>query len=285
MAIENSNSAVPNPGEAESSKLLSPNKSTALSAVGALIATIYDSSVTELSFSSKFGTGINKIFNIQDTVGIDTAGAIFVIAVSGIIGRYMDFRKDLAALTFGLMIFSTISVIIPLKAPDTQGNTHNNVHLGVNTSAATDFSSIKVASLSNAVFPVSSLTRVFKVQSETLETNATTETTLSVSSCKPSYYGFFGLGSFLNNSLRVCDTGRVLQPGTAVKIVAKWETWPSKYNYAEVIYFEAGEKKVGWVQAGWKDEPWGYFRFQDTIPSIPSWEGQPFNLNTKPNDR
>lgn len=79
-----------------------------------------------------------------------------------------------------------------------------------------------------------------------------------VSSCKPRYWGLFGLGSFLNNSLEICETGHTLPVGTKVKILECWDTGLRSYRYARIEYEWKGSQQIGWAMTGQAPTVWSY---------------------------
>lgn len=79
-----------------------------------------------------------------------------------------------------------------------------------------------------------------------------------ISSCKPHYWGLFGLGSLVNNSLEICKTSHTLKAGTRITILDCWDTGFRNYRYVKMAYIWEGERKVGWAIAGQGPRYWQY---------------------------
>jgi len=71
-----------------------------------------------------------------------------------------------------------------------------------------------------------------------------------ISSCKPHYWGIFGLGSFFNNTLEVCKTGHILLKGAKVQILECWDTGLRDYRYARISYVWKDKRNIGWAMTG-----------------------------------
>ena len=74
-----------------------------------------------------------------------------------------------------------------------------------------------------------------------------------VSSCKPYYSGFLGLGSFFNNTIEYCKSGHWIPKGARVKYLQSWETTLRSFRYTEIEYAYDGQVCTGWVSDGRKD--------------------------------
>lgn len=79
-----------------------------------------------------------------------------------------------------------------------------------------------------------------------------------VSSCKPRYWGIFGIGSFINNTLEICETGHTLPIGTKVEILDCWDTGFRSYRYVKISYTWEGGRKIGWAITGQAPAYWSY---------------------------
>jgi hypothetical protein len=93
----------------------------------------------------------------------------------------------------------------------------------------------------------------------TAKTNATVASDHpGISSCKPHYWGPFGLGSLLNNSLEICDTGHDLKESSRVHIRSCWDTGFRRYRYVEMDYEWEGKPYVGWAITGKAPNYWSW---------------------------
>lgn len=97
-----------------------------------------------------------------------------------------------------------------------------------------------------------------------------------VSSCKPHYWGFLGLGSLINNSVEICQTDHELKRGTKVKILGCWDTGFRSYRYVEIEYPWEGAMLRGWAMTGQAPIYWQYI-----VPESDSYSRLPQSCQTK----
>ena len=206
-------------------------------------------------------------------MAVETMGTLFVILCAALIARTQRFKTEHAALISGLMIFATLSVLIPLDRGTTTKIRTDLQPTAPGGSQINSGSSVFHLAMANEAISLQQARRqlLIHVSTHEFQSNAKVKVQRYISSCKPSYYGLFGLGSYLNNSLQTCPTDYALPVGAKIQIISHWETWPSRYNYAQVRYRHLGKTQIGWVQAGWKEEPWAFLELKMPEDSIPEW--------------
>lgn len=262
--------------------IISKNKAFIYAAFGAFIATILDTAVNFPSNCQKFGVALAKILTIEDFNGFNVPvvlGVFFVVIVAAVIARTEEFRTEKAAMMSGLMIFSTIALMTPVKPnvaattpidkaviKDSPKTKSKKVNFFISKEPGY-YNSSALFSEKRYLIKVESEQRNIKIH-EKLEPNGTILDESTVSSCKPSYYGFLGLSSLIYNKLHICRTGHILKYGERVKILDTWETWARGYWYAKINYLLDEKIHTGWVQAGWKEYPWGFLQPDKTDNTI-----------------
>lgn len=87
---------------------------------------------------------------------------------------------------------------------------------------------------------------------------ALVQVTQDISSCRPKYWGLFGLGSLINNSLEGCATGHFVTPGTKVQILGCWDSGFRGYRYLQIAYTWSQEQRVGWALSGRAPTYWQF---------------------------
>jgi|GEM_PF-2684794 len=245
----------------ETFSVIGKRKATVLAMVGALIAAVLDTAVHPDPLCSKFGLALHTLFGFTKFLALETVGALFVIACAGGIAYLNQFKSELGAASAGLMIFTTLSTYMPV----TQDTSVNQVSFfedsrGTNSTAlqpVADFRAPYALNASPAVFSPSTV-KLWYIAGDDLRVDATANRELWVSTCKPSYYGLFGLGSFINNSIRTCPAKVTVAPDTHLEVLRRWKTLARSYHYVEVK-FATGDKTVtGWIPAGTSGDPWLY---------------------------
>ena len=246
----------------QNTETISKKAAFAYAAFGAFIAAILDTAVNNPSNCTKFGEAIVKIFSISNAFSADTLGVIFVIIVAAVLARINKFKTEKAAVMSGLMIFSTIALLTPIKTAE-GFSSPQDVNNKVNNPIHKESFFLPNQNEYLATFANRYDLRLFVKTNEFVPNGTVLATHLRVSSCKPSYWGFLGLGSLIYNSLRTCPTDHVLKNGARVKILERWKTGARAYWYAKIEYQIGGEIHTGWIQAGWKENPWGFLNPDD----------------------
>jgi len=88
--------------------------------------------------------------------------------------------------------------------------------------------------------------------------SAIVQVTQDISSCRPQYWGLFGLGSLINNSLEGCATGHFVTPGTKVKILSCWDSGFRGYRYLQIAYVWSQDQRIGWALSGRAPTYWQF---------------------------
>lgn len=228
---------------AQDHERISNPKLMLFAAIGAVIAAVLDGAVNKSSNSGKYGEAISRILGLELSNTFESLGILFVVFVAVILVRMNKAESERDAFTSGLMIFSTLVLVTPL-------NDEHKVEKPA-TPAAQFSEQTSGYNYDNKLSDAFILAKDF-------ETNATIQNrgaSANVSSCKPSYYGLFGLGSLINNSMKVCPTGHMLSNGTKVFILDTWQTGFRGYYYAQIKYQYDGQEFIGWISKGNKTYP------------------------------
>lgn len=211
----------------------------------------------------KLGKILESGFDLSHSLSGYVSTAALILMACGLCWVYEP-RNKAEAFLRGFAVFATISVASPDRnvsrnPPPPPGETEHP-----SMSIPKSYPSILIPKAYGAPADVSNSVHS-PVASQSLPgANATVQVnSMYISDCKPSYYGFLGLGSFFNNSLKLCIIAHKLVFNERVKLLDVWPTWPRQYKYAEIKYLLDGEERVGWVPAGQGDEPWAWIRPDD----------------------
>ena len=182
----------------------------------------------------------------------------------------------------GLGIFAIMGLMSPSESkknvgsPGTEENRNQNLKSG-NIHFQSNIA-LNISEIVNAQYSISTKNRMaITIATGASDTNAKTgsygnATLLDhggwVSSCKPSYYGFLGLGSLIDNAVRWCETQDIIKLGERVEILKNWRTGLRGYWYCEINYVRDGVVKTGWIHQGDRDNKWSYVK--------PDFEENPF---------
>lgn len=254
--------------ESEPVVYIGRKRAAILAMLGGLVATVLDTAAHADPFCSKFGLALHKLFGTNQFFAVETAGAVFAIGCAGGIAYLTQFSKDHGAATAGLMIFTTLSTYMPTiegtSVVHKQVFDHERVQI-------IELAQLRPASISSYLTRdklsksnlVSRPGKVWLADGPEFRPDAKAKQNLWVSTCKPSYYGFLGLGSFFNNSVRTCPSSVKLTKNTSIQVIRRWKTLARSYHYAEVKFRFQGELISGWIPTGNIDDPWRYLEVPD----------------------
>lgn len=250
--------------------------------VGALIATCIDCGVNPRTNEKVRGAfrviavGMHNLLN-SDLEVIDTIAFLVIAFAAAIIAVHTKTANRLAALYVGLSIYSVLAL------PQVEVSSRR---VETSISVQTPISS-KDAGWQLAARYMPSRSGFYKVQFATgaernhdscshqdyvrgrgaCFANAVIDRDDPfLSSCKPSYFGPFGLGSYLNNSLESCPVDSATRremSGREIRVVDLWRTFPSRYYYVQFQVKTGDHIDTYWTQAGWKDDPFGFLTVRD----------------------
>ena len=242
-----------------------------------MIAAVLDSAVNSPSLTEKFGLAISRILPMFDfSNAVESLGALFVIFAAALLALTQTYQSYSRAMLTGLMIFSTFSMIAPSKNTNLTLNQEKNAQGAAEALLENRNNSQNHSVLAAATFKVDAwsieVPYLDLVTDNLIEANATVQKLRPVSSCKPSLYGFFGLGSYFNNDVRWCHTGHVLAVGERVQLIqekgkyVKWTTFGRGYIYIKLYYLLDGKVLEGWAMAGSETDGWNLIEPDALVP-------------------
>lgn len=199
----------------------------------------------------KLGGVLEKYIFGDTFLGAGLLGLSVVLLFSAFFCWLYDPEDKVAAFTRGLSVFAVISAVTPysvIENPSPEGDQTTNQQktkkeIGDPGSDALFLISSVYAQNKNN--PLSCTTGV-------LTPNAKLISEKYVSSCKPRYSGFLGLGSFFNNTIEYCESQYTIPKNERVKLLQSWETWHRGYRYSEVEFQVGDDVCKGWVSDGRK---------------------------------
>jgi hypothetical protein len=194
----------------------------------------------------KLGTIMNKFVFKQELIDAGYIGLILVIVISIFICWLFSPKDKVAAFTRGLSIFAVLSAITPYSiAESTTGTDQPGSKPPIQ-------SKIEIYSPSISVAYADDEQKGLKCRPGRLLPDSTLISNKYVSSCKPYYSGFLGIGSFFNNTIEYCKSQHTLPKGERVKYLQSWETALRGYRYTEIEFEVDGQICTGWVSDGRK---------------------------------
>jgi len=193
----------------ETSNQISRKEIIFYSSIGAVIATIIDASINESLQCRMFGAGITKLLHV-DIMVADSLGAIFVVFLAPFIvsldkgKNFIEFKSNSAAFLAGLMIFSTIGSYTSSVAVGDKGEIYSSQKGSSDESSTSSVNpstinwdpshptESQINSQSRIMIDFSS-SSLYPINNDFIPNAKIIKNSLTVSECKPSYYGFLGL--------------------------------------------------------------------------------------------
>ena len=214
---------------------------------GAFLLVIADlMSNIDAATTLKLGGVLEKHVIGATDLGPGLIGLMLVLIFSAFFCWLYNPEDKVAAFTRGFSVFAVLSAVTPYSALDD----------GLSTKQT--FSKLPSINKEINMIPLISSAYAEEIKdgmacrSGTLEPDSTLISDKYVSSCKPYYSGFLGLGSFFNNTIEYCPPKYKLPKNERVKLLKSWETGLRDYRYSQ-IEFEIGEQIcTGWVSDGRK---------------------------------
>lgn len=217
----------------------------------------------------KLGGVIEKFVLGSTMLGPGMIGLLMVLGISVFFCWMYNPLDKAAAFTRGLSVFAVLSAVTPYSAVNgaDEGQTPGlppQQSVGADTlQGAIDQGAIDQGAIDRGAVgePLTfSLfasahadgTQPLSCSNGTVTANAILAMDKYVSSCKPYFSGFLGLGSFFNNTIEYCKSGVTLPKGAEVEFVQSWETSLRSYRYSKVRFQKGDQVCEGWVSDGRK---------------------------------
>ena len=191
----------------------------------------------------KLGGVIEQYIIGTTALGPGLIGLFLVLMFSAFFCWLYSPEDKSAAFTRGLSVFAVLSAVTPYSMIDNSspGNEPTNAQQIISQSSS--------LSLISSAYADDASSRL-KCKEGVLAPNATLIAEKNVSSCKPYFSGFLGLGSFFNNSIEYCPSKHALKKNERVKLLKSWETGLRGYRYSEVQFQVNDNVCTGWVSDG-----------------------------------
>ncbi|MEM6583928.1 MAG: hypothetical protein AAF699_21825 [Pseudomonadota bacterium] len=215
---------------------------------GAFVLVIADLSTNiDAATTLKIG-GVLEQFLLGETfIGPGVLGLLVLVLLSLFFCWLYNPDDKVTAFTRGVSIFAVLSAITPYSVIDTESE-----RLGETASQ----NQVKITAHDHiqrsSFFPAAIAQDQPQCVEKRFEPNATLSRKKSVSSCRPHYAGFLGLGSFFNNTIEYCESPYRLEADTRVRLLDSWNTGLRGYRYSEVEFLEGDRVCKGWVSDGRK---------------------------------
>lgn len=197
----------------------------------------------------KIGFIIKKYIISGTSVGTGVIGLILVLLISTIFCWIFHPKDRVAAFTRGLSVFAVLNVVAPYSIVEDVNVNRQNIQSNAG---------MIERQLKGELFPFINSAYAEtgsegpECKSGVLESNAYLLSEEHISSCKPHYSGFLGLGSLFNNTIEYCFFNHVLPRNERVRYIQSWETTMRKYRYTQIEYEYNGKICIGWVSDGRK---------------------------------